>query len=47
MFRRGTLSVDRFIDENGRSLTLPELRDLETQLDATGSAPSTTPDFGL
>lgn len=47
MFRRGTLSVDRFVDENGRSLTLPELRDLETQLDATGSAPSTTPDFGL
>jgi SPP1 gp7 family putative phage head morphogenesis protein len=40
LFRKGTLPLDRFVDENGRELTLTELRALDRQTEGTGTAPT-------
>jgi len=40
LFRKGTIPLDRFVDENGRELSLAELRDLDRQMQGTGSAPT-------
>jgi SPP1 gp7 family putative phage head morphogenesis protein len=40
LFRKGTLPLSRFVDENGRELTLAELRDLDRQMEGTGTAPT-------
>lgn len=42
LFRKGRVSLDRFVDENGRELTLAELRVLDQMMEGTGSAPQGT-----
>ena len=37
LFRKGTLTLDRFVDENGRELTLAELRELDELLGGINS----------
>ena len=39
LFRKGNLTLDRFVDENGRELTLEQLRELDRMIEGTGKAP--------